>query len=36
MSSDHLPGEYMFYFDSDRDFCAFSMKWVWPKFIVVL
>jgi hypothetical protein len=28
MSSDHLPGEYMFYFDSDRDFCAFSMKWV--------
>lgn len=28
MSSDQLPGEYIFYFDSDRDFCAFSMKWI--------
>jgi hypothetical protein len=26
MSSDQLPGEYIFYFDSDRDYFAFSLK----------
>lgn len=27
MSSDHRPGRYMFYFDSDQDCCAFLLKW---------
>lgn len=27
MSSDQRPGRYIFYFDSDRDCCAFSLKW---------
>jgi hypothetical protein len=27
MSSDQRPGRYMFYFDSDRDCCAFTLKW---------
>ena len=27
MSSDIRPGRYIFYFDSDRDCCAFSLKW---------
>jgi hypothetical protein len=26
-SSDIRPGHYCFYFDSDRDLCAFTMKW---------
>jgi hypothetical protein len=26
MSSDQRPGEYIFYFDSDRDYVAFCMK----------
>jgi hypothetical protein len=26
MSSDQAPGEYIFYFDSDRDYFAFSLK----------
>ena len=26
-SSDIVPGRYIFYFDSDRDYCAFLMKW---------
>ena len=26
-SSDQAPGRYVFYFDSDRDYCAFVMKW---------
>ena len=26
-SSDHRPGRYIFYFDSDRDCCAFALKW---------
>jgi hypothetical protein len=26
MSSDQAPGEYIFYFDSERDYFAFSMK----------
>lgn len=26
-SSDIRPGRYVFYFDSDRDYCAFVMKW---------
>lgn len=26
-SSDRAPGRYIFYFDSDRDYCAFVMKW---------
>jgi hypothetical protein len=26
MSSDQYPGIYIFYFDSDRDYCAFCMK----------
>lgn len=26
-SSDIAPGRYIFYFDSDRDACAFTMKW---------
>lgn len=27
MSSDRRPGRYVFYFDSDRDCTAFTMKW---------
>lgn len=27
MSSDIRPGRYTFYFDSERDFCAFTLKW---------
>ena len=27
MSSDVRPGRYTFYFDSERDFCAFTLKW---------
>ena len=26
-SSDIRPGRYIFYFDSDRDCCAFTLKW---------
>ena len=26
-SSDIAPGRYIFYFDSDRDACAFALKW---------
>ena len=26
-SSDIVPGRYVFYFDSDRDHCAFTLKW---------
>ena len=26
-SSDITPGRYIFYFDSDRDCCAFKLKW---------
>lgn len=26
-SSDDQPGRYFFYFDSDRDYCAFSLTW---------
>jgi hypothetical protein len=27
VSSDQRPGRYRFYFDSDRDCCAFLLKW---------
>lgn len=27
VSSDQRPGRYIFYFDSDRDYCAFLLKW---------
>lgn len=27
MSSDRRPGRYIFYFDLDRDMCAFVLKW---------
>lgn len=27
MSSDLRPGKYRFFFDSDRDACAFMLKW---------
>jgi len=27
MSSDIKPGRYAFYFDSERDCCAFTLKW---------
>jgi hypothetical protein len=27
VSSDQRPGRYIFYFDSDRDACAFALKW---------
>ena len=26
-SNDIKPGRYIFYFDSDRDACAFTLKW---------
>jgi hypothetical protein len=28
VSSDIRPGRYIFYFDSDRDCCAFTLKWL--------
>lgn len=27
-STDREPGRYCFYFDSDRDFCAFKLRWM--------
>jgi hypothetical protein len=27
-SSDRRPGRYIFYFDSERDFFAFTLQWV--------
>ena len=27
MSSDIRPGRYIFYFDSERDYCAFKLRW---------
>ena len=27
VSSDRRPGEYIFYFDSERDYLAFVLKW---------
>jgi 8-oxo-dGTP pyrophosphatase MutT (NUDIX family) len=27
VSTDRRPGRYVFYFDSDRDYCAFLLKW---------
>jgi len=27
VSSDQRPGRYIFYFDSERDACAFALKW---------
>lgn len=27
VASDIRPGRYIFYFDSDRDCCAFTLKW---------
>ena len=27
VSSNHRPGRYIFYFDSERDYLAFIMKW---------
>ena len=27
VSSDIRPGRYIFYFDSERDYCAFLMRW---------
>lgn len=27
VSSDIRPGRYVFYFDSERDCCAFALKW---------
>lgn len=27
VSSDIRPGRYIFYFDSERDCCAFALKW---------
>ena len=26
-SADHKPGRYKFYFEQERDCCAFSLKW---------
>ena len=28
MSSERRPGRYIFYFDSERDYLAFTLKWV--------
>ena len=28
VSSEHRPGRYIFYFDSERDCLAFTMKWM--------
>jgi hypothetical protein len=27
MSTDRTPGDYIFYFDSERDYCAFCLKY---------
>lgn len=27
VSTDHTDGRYTFYFDSERDYCAFLLKW---------
>lgn len=27
MSTDQRPGRYIFYFDSEKDCCAFALKW---------
>lgn len=27
MSTDQRPGRYIFYFDGERDCCAFALKW---------
>ena len=27
VSTDHADGRYIFYFDSERDYCAFLLKW---------
>ena len=27
MSNDQRPGRYIFYFDSEKDCCAFTLKW---------
>ena len=27
VSTDHTDGRYIFYFDSERDYCAFLLKW---------
>lgn len=27
MSNDQRPGRYIFYFDDERDCCAFALKW---------
>jgi hypothetical protein len=27
MSSDRKPGRYCFFFDNERDYCAFLIKW---------
>lgn len=28
MSAERRPGRYIFYFDSERDYLAFTLKWV--------
>jgi len=27
VSTDHADGRYIFYFDNERDYCAFLLKW---------
>lgn len=27
VSTDHRPGRYRFYFDNERDYCAFLLRW---------
>ena len=27
VSTDHADGRYLFYFDNERDYCAFLLKW---------
>lgn len=27
VSTDHADGRYIFYFDDERDYCAFLLKW---------
>lgn len=27
VSSDRIPGSYIFYFDSEQDYCVFLLKW---------
>jgi hypothetical protein len=29
MPTDHDPGRYIFYFDHERDYLAFMMRWGW-------